>query len=391
MSDHERELRDLERRVASLSDEFRELREGMQRALLIAEQDPEMALTRARKVLEQIVREVFVARCAEDPGTRPLENLIQRLVKDGHMPTLVEAYASTVRKLGNVGTHAFGESISREDVARSLAQLLLILDWYFTMKGPAAPAGTSSANAAREARAPLPPSRRGRRGMVAGIGILAVAGVAGVLFARGRSSAAPSAGPVTVWIRPETHRDSTTTAFGSGATLHSGDRFAMKVWVDQPARVWVVSCSAAKHLSLLYTTPASKDLAVGSAARIPREDDGWFELDTNVGQETLYVVASRATLADADPDVARTIERLAEGDLTCAPDGPPEASLGAATKPLVAAPTQAPVTHRPDDAPLMIASREVKLVSAGGDEGGRSMCQVASGGLAICKLSFKHE
>jgi formylglycine-generating enzyme required for sulfatase activity len=193
MADHERELRDLERRVASLSDEFHELRQGMQRALLIAEQDPEMALTRARKVLEQIVREIFLERCAEDPGTRPLENLIQRLVKDGYMPTVVEAYATTVRKLGNVGTHAFGESISREDVARSLAQLLPILDWYFTMRKPPSPLGAPGAVAAGVAASPLARAPRRLGGVVLAVGALAVAFVGGVLVVRGRSSATAAA------------------------------------------------------------------------------------------------------------------------------------------------------------------------------------------------------
>jgi hypothetical protein len=216
----------------------------------------------------------------------------------------------------------------------------------------------------------------------------------------GHEGAQPT-GPLTVWIRPETHRDSTTTTFASGATLHSGDRFAMKIWVDQPARVWVVSCSAAKHLSLLYTPPASTVLAVGSPTRIPREDDGWIELDTNTGRETLYVVAARGTLADADPDIARTIDRLSNGDLTCDPDATPEPAAAVPStskpappsKPVVVAPTHAqpPATHRPDDTELLVASRGLKVVSGGGDEGGRSMCQVASGGLAICKLSFKHE
>ena len=86
-----------------LSDQFQELREGVLRAVHIADEDPEMALIRARKVLEYLVRDVFVRRVGEPPGTRPLENLIQRLVKDRHFPPRLEAYTETIRKLGNVG------------------------------------------------------------------------------------------------------------------------------------------------------------------------------------------------------------------------------------------------------------------------------------------------
>ena len=103
-------FQDLLKRLDHLSDQFRELREGVHKAADIASRDPEMALTRARKVLELVVREVYERRCNEPPGTRPLENLIQRLVKDGHFPDRLDAYATTVRKLGNVGTHTFGET-----------------------------------------------------------------------------------------------------------------------------------------------------------------------------------------------------------------------------------------------------------------------------------------
>src|SRR5437764_211735 len=99
-------------RLRELSDEFHEIREGVEKAILVSEFDPEMALTRTRKVLELVIREVYERRVNEPPGTRPLENLIQRLVRDRFFPVRLDAYATTVRKLGNVGTHEFGEAIT---------------------------------------------------------------------------------------------------------------------------------------------------------------------------------------------------------------------------------------------------------------------------------------
>src|SRR5262249_52548861 len=116
--------------------QFRELREGVLRAIRIADEDPEMALTRARKVLEYVIREVYERRIKEPPGTRPLENLLQRLVKDGYFPDRLDAYANTIRKLGNVGTHTFGEKITVGDVYQSLSQLMPILEWYFEEERP---------------------------------------------------------------------------------------------------------------------------------------------------------------------------------------------------------------------------------------------------------------
>jgi formylglycine-generating enzyme required for sulfatase activity len=129
-------LHDLIARLDQLSDGFAELRDGVRKAVLVADLDPEMALTRARKVLEYVVRDVFERRVQEPPGTRPLENLLQRLVKDGFFPDRLDAYASTVRKLGNVGTHNFGARITAGDVYQSLTQLMPILEWYFEVERP---------------------------------------------------------------------------------------------------------------------------------------------------------------------------------------------------------------------------------------------------------------
>lgn len=106
------------------------LRDWVRQAVAIAEADPEMALTRARKVLEFVVRQVYEARVAEPPGKRDLLELLQRIVKDEHLPKRVAAYAHTVRELGNVGTHSFTEPVTPADVQRSLAQLLPVVEWY---------------------------------------------------------------------------------------------------------------------------------------------------------------------------------------------------------------------------------------------------------------------
>jgi hypothetical protein len=116
-----------------------EVREGVEKAVLVAEIDPEMALTRVRKVLEYVVRQVYERRVSEPAGTRPLENLLQRLQKDGHLPARLAPYANAVRELGNVGTHRFGERVTEVDVRQSLSQLVEVVEWYLTAEGPAAP------------------------------------------------------------------------------------------------------------------------------------------------------------------------------------------------------------------------------------------------------------
>ena len=116
------------------------------------------------------------------PGTRPLENLIQRLVKDGYFPDRLDAYATTVRKLGNVGTHTFGEKITATDVYQSLSQLLPILEWYFEDERPDAvgPAAAESTTAQPAQAKPIP---RGKRRLLAAVAMAAVLAVGGWLLA----------------------------------------------------------------------------------------------------------------------------------------------------------------------------------------------------------------
>jgi len=143
----------------------------VRKAIQVAELDPEMALTRARKVLEHVIREVFERRIKEPAGTRPLENLTQRLVKDNFLPYRMEAYANIVRNLGNVGTHK-SEPCTVADVTQSLSQLTVILEWYFDEErpgagggraaGPARPTAADRGNAAVQQKRGVPASPRGR-------------------------------------------------------------------------------------------------------------------------------------------------------------------------------------------------------------------------------------
>lgn len=134
--DEDQVIQSILRRLDRLTDEFSELRDGVRKVIRIASDDPEMALTRARKVLEYLIRDLYVRRYNEEPGTRPLENLLQRLARDGHLPKRLGAYANAIRELGNVGTHGYGEAVTMSDVRQSLSQLMVLLEWYFENERP---------------------------------------------------------------------------------------------------------------------------------------------------------------------------------------------------------------------------------------------------------------
>ena len=123
-------------RLDYVSGPFVELRESVDGAVKIAEDAPKMALISVRKSLEFVVRDVFERRTQKPPGSQPLENLLQRIAKDGYFPDRLNAFANTIRGLGNVGAHGFGEKVTSADVHQSLAQLVPILEWYFETERP---------------------------------------------------------------------------------------------------------------------------------------------------------------------------------------------------------------------------------------------------------------
>jgi formylglycine-generating enzyme required for sulfatase activity len=130
------QFHDLIDRLDLLSDQFEELRGLIRKAIRLVEGDPEMALTRVRKVLEHVVRDAYQRLIKVPPGTQPLENLVQRLVKDGHLPAHLSPYTKFIGDLGNAETHRPDGKYRMLDVNVSLIQLRAILDWYFQTVRP---------------------------------------------------------------------------------------------------------------------------------------------------------------------------------------------------------------------------------------------------------------
>ncbi len=107
-----------------------EISDGVKKAITLANIDPDMALGRARKVLDFLVSDLYRREFGRSPGTQPLENSVQQLAKAGKLPRTMVAYANSVRELGNVGIHGSGEAVTEEDVVSSLENLMRLVAWY---------------------------------------------------------------------------------------------------------------------------------------------------------------------------------------------------------------------------------------------------------------------
>ena len=101
----------------------------------IANEDPQMALRRARTLLELVLRDVYERRFHEPPGTRPLESLIQRFESEGGLPGQFDA-AALLDRLNAPGTARWGESAAPADVEQALAQVAAVLKWYIEVEQP---------------------------------------------------------------------------------------------------------------------------------------------------------------------------------------------------------------------------------------------------------------
>jgi hypothetical protein len=167
-------------------------RVGTLRAL--ASMDPESGLMKVRKLLEYVIHDLYGRRFREPPGTRPLENLLQRMAKEGGLPRKLGVHANLIRELGNLGVHSFGETTTPADVEGAVAFLVPILAWYREEIGPPTPRGedpSPSQPAVPEIGAPDRSSRGRRRAIASLLGLAALAVGASVAWLRFGAPEAP--------------------------------------------------------------------------------------------------------------------------------------------------------------------------------------------------------
>jgi len=332
-------LRDVLARLDRVTGPLEQLRACFKEAVDVTAVSPSMALTAARKVLEFIVRDIYKRHTGNEAGTQPLENLLQRLNKDGCLPRLIAAYANAVRELGNVGTHVF-ENLTKEDVARSLSQLTVIVQWYFEHERPngaeAAPAEIVAAPVVPTV-APAPETKRPhRRTLTLAIPVVLTLSVFLVLSAfllpPVRAWLFPSANPpngrpapdlaavpatpaafkgyidVIVYDPEDPQRQNVRLNTPDVLPLKPGDRFAVEAEMNPPAYLYILWIDADGKVNPIYPwkpghweeRPAEEQ-PVGRLRR-PEALDHWFTIKESApGMDTLVLLTRDAPLpADMD-------------------------------------------------------------------------------------------
>jgi hypothetical protein len=118
-------------RLDSMETKMDEMRQDVLRSLEFLEKDPDVVVLKLRRNLEAIVRDLFTTRIKQDPGTRPMEELIRTLRREKQIPRVVATHMNTVREIGNLGAHPLdpGERIGLDDVAPGLHAFVSIFEW----------------------------------------------------------------------------------------------------------------------------------------------------------------------------------------------------------------------------------------------------------------------
>lgn len=141
------ELIALGRRAEQLPPSLETAKYSVEKAIQIATVDREMALVRARKTLEGVLRVIWKSAFpSEEVGTRMLDTLLIRLKKEGHIPDKVFALGTSVKTFGDFAGHGDlvgrpgSEGIELKLVLQTLEYLIEILEWFSRQKAlPSAP------------------------------------------------------------------------------------------------------------------------------------------------------------------------------------------------------------------------------------------------------------
>lgn len=107
----------------------RDISDGVRQAIILTNMYVDVAFASARKVLDFIAPDLCRREYKRNPGSQPLENILQQLSRVGKLPKRLAAYANNVRELGNLGTHADRQEVTQEDVVSSLINLVKLVAW----------------------------------------------------------------------------------------------------------------------------------------------------------------------------------------------------------------------------------------------------------------------
>src|SRR4030042_6297523 len=124
------ELKELEVLYSSLKGHFTDLGNELER--LIDASDENMVLVYARRCLEVIVTDLCECELKRPRKTEPLQGIIEKLNREGKIPSHITASMQSLNSLSTFGSHP--KEFDPEQVKPALSNLTIIIRWYLKHK-----------------------------------------------------------------------------------------------------------------------------------------------------------------------------------------------------------------------------------------------------------------
>jgi hypothetical protein len=158
------ELAELQQRLENLAEHPKWLEgEELKKALEFADSSPKQSLDTTRGVFEVIIRDAHKQNFGETKS-KPMETLLDDLVKANRLPKQLEAGALFIWKQGSTSIHMMGK-VTKKDAYRALDFLFEIIEWRILNERPRGEAvGTGPISPTLSNAKPVLPSQGAKKG-----------------------------------------------------------------------------------------------------------------------------------------------------------------------------------------------------------------------------------
>lgn len=208
--------------------------------------------------------------------------------------------------------------------------------------------------------------------------------------------AAPLAGRIHVMVQVEARSEGRRFTLHEGDTLRTGDGVVFFLSVDRAAYLYLAQVSASGATTLLYPRRGdSLQVQSGELVRLPRSGR-IMELDDEVGDERLVVIASAQPLRETDPEFDAAIAEVAPAAIPETAGAPALAAVPDRGQPAAPATSPSPAPparglQRRARAQLAASGFRMRGVTEQVDgDGGSLLAEADESGVAAFRFSFHH-
>jgi hypothetical protein len=196
---------------------------------------------------------------------------------------------------------------------------------------------------------------------------------------------------LTVRMQLRARRGRKTFDVAPDETLQSNDYVELRVVVNVKAYVYVVQLLPGGNSNLLFPDAGDIMFVPGVSTRIPFASNDWYQLDDDLGTETIYVVASREPIAEIAETLRDEIRAISDIATATPIVQPTPLTVQQATPGPGARLSKVPPRSARPRRMLTMANRGLrKVVTIDGRSRVDTVAPVQEDGLVVAWFSFHH-